>query len=658
VAREAHVLDFVGVDGEGMTLPSGEHRYVALSVGQATLTHGGEHLTVEEIFAFLWAQFEARPDACFVGFFLGYDFAQWIKTLPESRGRALYQPARRLRTRSGGNPIPYPVYHGQWEFDLLPNGKRFKLRRRGASSWLTICDVGGFFQSSFLTVIDPRSWSDPVCTDAEFATITEGKARRSTATLDQTMIDYNTLENDILARVMARLNEGFVAMGIRLPRKDWYGPGRAAQAYLDLIDAPTAEQLAAAVPLDVLDAARASYYGGHFEIYRHGHVEGDVWECDVNSAYPYAMTHCPCWLHGEWLYDPPEDVTSDFELYHATVFAGHQYVGPLPHRDSRGSIRYPVETTGWYWHHELGAAMAAGLISRDDVYDDHRWVYLPCACPPPLAAPITGLYQERLRVGKNSPQGKAAKLVYNSIYGKKAQSIGHPQYANPLDASYITSHCRSMMWSAVAAHPDGADAVAMVATDGIYLTGPRPVLDEGSGLGQWEIKIKPHLTLHQPGIYWDDHSRASIAAGGSVVLKSRGISAAALSAVIGELDRQWTAFDGTGDWPHLTVPTPFTMVTPKQAIIRHAWDTAGRVTAPGEPREVSAAPNLKRMHAGWVPGMLDTHPWTGRTYAPPVANPISTPYDKNFGMTFEAERADSLSGDDHQDGPLPFSDLW
>src|SRR5690606_895113 len=107
-------------------------------------------------------------------------------------------------------------------------------------------------------------------------------------------------------------------------------------------------------------------------------------------------------------------------------------------------------------------------------------------------------------VGKNSSHGKAYKLIYNSAYGKMAQSIGNPKYSNPIYASLITTGCRTMITHAIATHPKKTKDLLMVATDGVYFRSPHPSLEiDKSRLGAWDESIKRNLTLFMPGIYWD-----------------------------------------------------------------------------------------------------------------------------------------------------------
>src|SRR6266849_847841 len=101
--------EFVCVDGEGITLPNGEHRYVLLGVGQQQISNPNG-LEWTECFEFLWSQFR-KGSVAYTGFFLGYDFVQMLKTLPEERARMLLTKEGRAKRqpRSAKRPMPFPV---------------------------------------------------------------------------------------------------------------------------------------------------------------------------------------------------------------------------------------------------------------------------------------------------------------------------------------------------------------------------------------------------------------------------------------------------------------------------------------------------------------------------------------------------------------------
>lgn len=618
-------MEFIGVDGEGVTGPDGIHRYVLFSVGDYALHNNGGELSFDDILTHIWTVHEEQPNAAFVGFYLGYDFTQWTKCLPEGRARMLYTNegiAKRARKASGGNTVPFPVGWGHWEFDML-GMKRFKFRVKGASEWVYVCDVGPFFQSSFVKAIDPKKWDRPICTPEEYDLIVEGKARRSDAQFDRAMMRYNETENLVLSKLMERLNAGFVAADIRLNRRQWMGPGQAAQAWMKNIDCPIGDDIREATPDYAIEMAIASYYGGWFEIFAHGHIPGTSYEYDINSAYPFIISQLPCFLHGSWTTGVGDMPNAPYVLARVHYQGNDSRVGGMPFRTRNGSIRRPTQGIGTYWKHELDASIAAGTIASINVLE---WAsYEPCSCPPPLAG-IGELYQQRLTVGKNSPEGIALKLVYNSAYGKMAQSVGQPTYANPLYASLITAGCRTQILQAIASHPTGTRDLLMVATDGVYFRTPHPNLTlSGSILGEWDETEKHNLTLFMPGMYWDDKSRAAIHSGGTPVLKSRGVNAGDLSRVITTIDKKFDRFDGV-TFPTVELKVNFSMVSPKLALARGKWETAGKVTQDGT-RKLNADPASKR-----EPWSLyeENGVWWSYPYQPPEATE-STPYARRFG---------------------------
>jgi hypothetical protein len=489
-----------------------------------------------------------------------------------------------------------------------------------------------------MSVIDPRKWNEPIVTEDEYATLSEGKAKRDSATLDADMRRYNVLENDILSRLMVRLNVGFMEAGIRLKRNQWFGPGQAAQEWLKTTDLPGRTELSR-IPSRFLDGGRLAYYGGWFEIFAHGHIPGTSWEYDINSAYPYVASRTPCLLHGRWSGDrgsPPCDLgAGSFRIVHATVSGTSRRLGAMLHRLPDGTIRRPQRTTGWYYQSELDAAIRAGAVSRVDYIE---WMqYDACDCRPPLRG-LAGLYDKRLRVGKNTPAGKSYKLIYNSVYGKLAQSVGEPKFANSLYASLITSGCREMILDAIATHPDKADSLLMVATDGVYFRSPHPTLPISDQIGEWDVSQKENLTLFKPGVYWDDAARRSIANGDSPVFKARGISAREFAKHIGLIDnlfRQWPRTypverdpEGPRDgwYPRITFKTGFSMVTATQALQRGKWFLAGAV---GSQELTQDSDPIAKRHSGtYEDGVYWSQPYPD----PGLGETESTPYDKSFGQ--------------------------
>ncbi len=722
----AHILDFAGVDGEGVDRPNGNHDYVMLSIGDQTLTNpDGSELTFRQIADFLWQQYLERPNAVFIGFYLGYDFTQWTKGLTEDQAFMLWTNtgAAMRKPKNKHNPTPFPVHVEGYEIDILA-GRRWRMRKHvcmpmklqrdvcrcGATldwtvddiadldtdfvvpatgygdddydwldaiptpqpvereRWMYVSDTGGFWQCSLMSALNPKDWPTPVVSDEEYATLQRGKDTRAKVvpygdtTVFAEMMAYNILENDVLARMTTVLNDGFMGMDtpLKLGARDWYGPGRAAQEWLNIVSKSasspiTNRELSEIVPRFAFAAGRNAYYGGWFEQFIHGHIPGSTYEYDINSAYPAVIATLPCLAHGDWTEGDgaPNDLSRGYTLVQVTVRGTNTVMGPVPHRSPQGRISRPLVSKGWHWWHEIEASIAAGLVESLEIHAHVQ--YTPCGCPPPLAG-IKSMYEQRLRIGKKTPQGRAYKLVYNSSYGKFAQSIGMPKFSNPIYASLITAGCRVSILRAISTHPMGYRAVTMVATDGVYFRTPHPTLVEAipddatpeaatlirDKLGGWSMEVKENMTQLMPGVYWDDKTRELVRDGGAPQLKSRGISAKDLAAKISDLDDSFTTLSHrvenslSWEWPVLNLSVSFAIVSAKSAIHRRRWGIAGAVTHDAN-RIVNADPGTKRksdsLHI--VGDVLRTNV---HNYRPELIE--TTYYRKQFGMELEETAAE------------------
>jgi len=638
------------------------HAYELFGIGDQWIGKAGTELTQHEIFEFLYSHFESSddPKRAYVGFFLGYDFIMWIRHLYEMTAWKLVTPAgKESRTRRTYNDdgtvksqVTFPVTawdydfgNQDWDIEML-GSKRFSLRRHipfeerivkreyideegnerkeyepHPHKWMHICDSGSFFQTSLLNAIDPSKAVEPIVTADEFAILKRGKDRRSDAEFDDETVKYNMLENEVLSRLMKQLAGSFADIGIQLRTNQWYGPGAAAQATLNMWQVPEGKEIREHLSKEFDTVARYSYYGGWFETMIIGPYPDKVYEYDINSAYPAIIQSLPCLIHAREDHgrgDPPNyEKDSDIifvDVETKTFPLGIGYLpafGGLSHRILDGSISRPLETRGW---HSLKEVQAAGRAYCHDDVIFHAWrrVRVGCDCSSPFAK-IKEMYQERLTVGKNTPRGIAMKLVYNSIYGKLAQSIGVPKYAMSVYATLITSGCRIMILDAVSKLPRKSHDVLMIATDGLYTTAPAEGLEvDGETLGAWEAKELNGFTVVMPGVHWTDKTREDVlkarAEAGqgkpdfsSIKLKSRGVSARDIGGALFEFERQFDIMidNPAGftieEFPEVTVDIEFSIVSAKLALARNKWETCGKV----EPtqRVISTKPFSKRTAA-------------------------------------------------------------
>lgn len=667
-------IEFHGIDTEGMGEGS-DHRPVLISCGRKYMADA-DGLEWWQVFEFLYSQFQPGGHA-YVGYYLAYDFTQWLKTLPENRARMLLTEVgrmKRTRVMPDGTLYVYPVGYGTWEFDLLGH-KRLRIRpkkcvdaerckyphsarKNNQHRWMYICDVGPFFQCSFLAAIHPDKWPKPVVTRARYAKIEQGKERRSDAVLDREMIDYQKAEIVALEKLMNAQQSGLREMDVFLKPKQWFGPGQIAQELLKKWDVPGSRQLRDFIPEEWLKAAQATYYGGWFEIFAHGHVR-KAWSYDINSAYPYIIAGLPCLRHGKWSHGKgkPRIAKSNLCIVRCGVRRisdirnwdpdnpGSVRVGSMLHRDKNGRIFRPINTAGFYWLHEIEAAQRAGCI--EDIEWKEWYRYEPCDCPKPMAE-IARLYDWRLRIGKNTPLGKALKLAYNSIYGKLAQSIGHPKYGNAIYASLITAGCRTMILDAIATHPDGQRAVLMVATDGVYFLTRHPGLTLSKALGEWEEEEHDNLALFKPGVYWNDKAREALKEGKAPEFKARGVNVKDFSKHILEIDNQFRAWPKTAKnlcnrpqwqpkgsaWPRVEVHSTFSMVSAVQALQRNKWEMAGYVEK--APTIWQSSVHYQKRNGLWwdkIDEIFRSAPrWAIHPFGDENECPESYPYEKRFGM--------------------------
>ena len=686
--------EFIGVDSEGVTTPY-DHRAVLLGIGSDQYENP-KGLHWSEVFTWFYEHFRGHPRASYVGFYLGYDYNQWYRTLPERTAWELLTIPGRAgrRPQYKGNPAAIPVRAEGWEFDMM-GFKRLAVRPQVCTCrnpvsrvecehvqnpWAYLCDAGAFFQMSFMKVIDPKNWvingvlTDWPCTepvegyagDDLYAKILEGKERRAVAVLDEDMKFYNRAENIILGRVMGSLARGFTDIDINLRRNQWYGPGAAAAHWLRSKHAPKRVDLEKNVPEYWLGLCKGSYYGGWFEIFSHGIIPGVSWNYDINNAYPYAIKNLPCMAHdgkyGRRKDGKPRKKDGRYILCNATVQGANNRIGPLPHRRRNGNILRPKITRGWYWLDEIEAAQRANLV---DTITIHEWAWFdPCQCSKPFDD-IQLMYDKRLAVGKNTSQGKAIKLTNNSDYGKFAQNVGSAPYGNWFYASRITASCRIQIMDAIATHDGGPDSVLMVATDGICFDSPHTQLPISKALGEWEETQYTELTLFKPGVYWHRKGKDAV-----LDAKTRGVPkgkpadehgpATGLMACIETADQQFRSWQERGHfpgelvdgpqgviretlkvrtiygWPYLDVPVSFRMTSCAQALNMGKWNVAGEVENNFYLRQ-DCDPHEKRYGQEWNEGKsrLDSfvHPRTESIHTTPYgAAEYPEPTDWGYGL--------------------------
>jgi DNA polymerase type B, organellar and viral len=562
--EKRNVRPFVGCDGEGAKDDQGRAAYVLFRMGERELCHAdASRLTTPELLQFIVDHPSA--DDILVGFFFEYDISNILRDVSCVRDPAKPKIPSRLERilqvdlkAAAGDPNPYQFggwtslkFEGFPEFGVqyIPRNflkvcrlehyfdrKKGRWSHRAAKgSTRAIYDTQGFFQCTFLKALE--LWAIGV---EHHATIAEMKKDRSKFQgLTPQVRRYNAIECDLLAQTMEAFRVQCIACGM-VPAT-WNGAGKIATALLKQHDALTAKRLAEITPPAVLDLAHAAYYGGRFETTWVGRLP-PTWEHDIGSAYPAGMVDLPCLEHGRWIEVEDGDALKGLDaLFVARVRYWHpksQFLCGLAHRSKKGRLSWPREGNGVYWSPEIRSAQRLGArITFKGGWRFER----ACDCKP--YAFIGDLYELRRAIGK-SVRGVPIKLGLNSMYGKKAQRIGKPTYANPIEAGLITAITRAKINDAIVAAGDPR-RVVMIATDAVYtVEGPIGAssasaggLDMGAGLGQWEVKAFPSLFIVRPGLYWPP-DRAGNAADGRK-LKTRGLSPKFFEPLIPAFEAAW-----------------------------------------------------------------------------------------------------------------------
>jgi hypothetical protein len=635
-----HILNFVGVSGVGITrkdAASGQliHDYVLITVGEISLHRNGERLITSEIFKFLYSQpSQHPPGSVFVGFNLHYDFAQMIRDLPEREARKLVtDEGMKRRKRRRPHMPPFPVDWKEWEFDVLPPCRRFKLRKALTKEekrqqradwiaagkdeakfelhqhpWLTVCEIGPYYPNSFLEAIKPIDGLLSIVTPEEYAVFADVNFRRDVAGFDLSLVSYNKLKCKIIARLGANINVGLLDNELRLNKTQFHGPGSAAQQWLRnnsrsikvpnsddpkksrRISSLSGEHLKSLVDQSFWRAANDSLFAGWSENFYHGIRHGTSWSYDLNSAYAHAATELPCLEHTVFRHGkarPPAELLDNpraLILVRAQLAGDNEIVGVALHRKSNRQVERPSNTRGWFWLDEIMASRRAGWIAWSHCkFYEWKALISQCNCPNPLTEPIHDLYNSRIALGeiyKNSSQGVVKKLILNAIFGKFCQSIGNPVFGNPVYASRITSTVRRQITEAIISHPLREKALLRVATDCVHFAERHPGLElSATKLGAWTEKRHENSLLFRPGIYWDDEARAKIRSGEPAGFRSQGFDHRDFASRIAGIDRKFEELqqrtdlfdddDFFADWPSCEIPVGFQLISPIQALPDH-----------------------------------------------------------------------------------------
>lgn len=475
-------MAWLAVDGEAI-----EDKYCLLcdDTGRHVLNLDG--LSTKECFEFLLSS-RAKVGSCFG---LNYDANNWLKDLPEPRLRELWDTGE-CHTRS---------YFIEW----IP-GKWFRIKDTNKRE-IKICEVWGFFQSSFVKAC--AAWSIEV--QKELETMKQKRGTFSTAEL-QRIISYCKRECELLSELMGKIENQCDRLEIR--PKNWIGAGSLASALLskENIAPHHVHDKDLTSSISALEAVMTAYFGGRVEMFRQG-VTKVAYTFDINSAYPAGIKMLPSMENASvrhvrrYLPDEPHAVWRvKWENVRGLVM-------PFPVRVKK-EIFYPRSGEGCYHAIEVRQAIEAGY----PIEVIEGWVLRVRNSTDPFAW-VQSVYSERRKLKKEKDHGeKVLKLALNSVYGKLAQGQGFKGNLPPFQcywwAGEVTAYTRARMLKiAQLATP------LMISTDGVFLDKKVRAGRVSENLGDLTYEEKIDLFVGQPGVY---HGYST---DGTEILRSRGFFA-------------------------------------------------------------------------------------------------------------------------------------
>lgn len=490
------------VGNDGKTYHAAEHRYtlLAASTGE-TLYNGGKRLGTQACLDFLLDLGQEYKKAIFVIFAGSYDINHMLmfgfdkKTLQKiSRGDTV------LFDYDG---VEYEIEYRARKSLSLKRG-RIWIPEKKLSKWqskITIWDVFGFFQESFIKVM----WKWLGENHRHYELIKDMKARRGDfANVEQKAINaYNAAELETLVELMEKVRESINGLDLKCNR--WDGAGSIAGA-LFRKHKSREHKRPYKIDFDLDRAIRTAYAGGRIEICKMGNYCGTVYDYDINSAYPFVMKDLPSLANGWWEHGkgtPPAGFTLVRCKYE---FIRGQNFYPLFFRTDKMQIYFPSDGEGWYWYPEYHASrLCPGNV------EVLEWYHFVAEKDEKPFSWITEYYETRKKWVKNPDQEwqrggeKIIKLGLNSLYGKTAQQLGGtglapPTYHQMEWAGFITSATRARLYEAAMKDPSN---IIGFATDGIFSTRPLDVpLSDKKEIGMWELKVFAGLTIVMAGVYW------------------------------------------------------------------------------------------------------------------------------------------------------------
>ena len=426
-----------------------------------------------------------------IGFFynLKYDFQAILKWLPVEFWDEIH---RKGQTR-----------YGDFELIYIPK-KMFRIRRLTAktSRVFSFYDIAQFYKGMSL--------------DAASKTYLGKKKLDTGLNLGELTIEECHTEPIIrYCKNDAKLCEELAEVFIKTCHKQELFPTSfcspatiSARFFQSRAEIPTINR----VPKHFLHMAWLAYSGAFITIFKKGYFK-KVFEYDINSAYPYAMTQLPNLDDGVFSF-VKGNVPEDAELGWLKVRVMIDESDPGYYHPPFVMIRPPLPNYMPCGSFETYVTLAEYEAYQEDVIIEPicglYWKGTKLNVRYPFLDVVEYLYKTRKSI-KDPASNYFLKICLNGFYGKNFQKIidrdedsktfgklNTGNFFNPFYASYITALCRVMVFEALKKCP--VEAQIGCFTDSILTTIPltMPLSDR---LGDWQFSQAGELLMVGCGVY-------------------------------------------------------------------------------------------------------------------------------------------------------------
>ena len=527
------------IDGEAL----GKKQLYSLMTDSNKRSIFNKHgLTFREITKFL---LESSTKLVFI-YGANYDFTNWINA--SSKLRRLFR-----NSKNEGRSITV----GELKISYIPS-KLFVISK-GHHTLVAVWDLCNFMQTSFINALEKASLPIP-------ENILRGKAARGTFQLKdlEEVKTYSLKECELGLRLTNQLLDALAQSGIKL--RNYYGAASIGKWFLRRYKVH--DHYPKLMPYGARRASKYAFYGGRIEILKRGQFK-QAHSIDFVSAYPHCAMSLPCLRHGSWL---KLAQAKDIKLLSSTTPAmvrvkwkcADRLVGPLPYRDTRGSLSYPLE--GEAWHHWIEVFEAIRLFGASSFDLKEAYVWRQTCNHKPFEAMISHLYKMR-ESASSYIMNTVFKIALNSTYGVTSQHpIGTSRspfyelfYAGMITASTRARLLRTLNDSKI---PD--NQIISFATDNIKTIEPLSMLTVKT-LGGQEVNTHKSLIMLEAGV-WQDSEQT----------KTRGFGKIRLTPILKVLQHQQKRF-GQDTPAEAPIQNCKMLMTLKQGARRHKPELTGKI---------------------------------------------------------------------------------